>query len=181
MKKIAAFRRFSCARGTFVLALLLLCGSQTSSAFTSVEQAQVFGAWTNAFYYTSGGRGYFRVQEGVGNNEYFWQWAYDIDVAFRAQKVGLASTAMVNEACAGFTNTNGTDWSWNVWNDDLIAVARMFIDAHEVTGNTLWRARAKFAFDLAYCRGYDPVTGGCMKYHKTAPIRSWPRKHLPPP
>ena len=142
------------------MAMLLPGGLQTCSAFTSLEQAQVFGAWTNAFYHTSGGKGYFRVQEGTGNSEYFWQWAYDVDVVVRAQKIGLASTDMVNQACAGFTNNYGPDWSWDVWNDDLGAVARMFIDAYEVTGNTTWRTYAKYGFDLAYNRGLDPVTGG---------------------
>jgi len=146
-------------------AIFMFGGIQTASAFTSLDRVAAWSAWTNAFYYTDGnGRGYFRDHEGTGDAAYFWQWAHEIGVVNQAAKVGLASSAMVNASCQGFTNVYGANWSWNEWNDDLIAVSKMFIDAYEITGNPTWRSLSKYGFDLAYSRGYVPSNGGMNEF-----------------
>src|SRR6267142_200585 len=71
---------------TLVLAVLLLGGSQTASAFTTLDRAACWSAWTNAFYFTSNGRGYFRDREGSGTVQYFWQFGSDMEVVNRAEK-----------------------------------------------------------------------------------------------
>src|ERR1700722_19879311 len=109
------------ARCLFVSILLLLCGIGSASAFTTLDRAACWSAYTNAFYYTdSSGRGYFRGMEGGTAVQFnLWQDCERLEMVEDAVAVGLAGTNMVNALCAGITNLEGTAWrSWDPFNDD---------------------------------------------------------------
>jgi hypothetical protein len=144
--------------------VLLLGGYQTALAFTTLDRVASWSAWTNAFYFTDGsGRGYLRTQEGNGGVAYFWTFGSEMEIVNAAVPLGLASTNMVNALCAGFTNENGLDWSWDSYNDDVTGVARAFVGAFQVTGNTNWLMLAKYGFDLGYSRGFVSTNGGILE------------------
>jgi len=145
-------------------ALILLFGVCTSSAFTTADRAAAYGAWKNAFYFTSNGRGYFRDQDGSGTVQWFWQFGADLEVVNRAVQLGLDSSNTVNALCQGFTNQFGTDWSYNTWNDDVTGMARALVGAYEITGNRTWLNLAKSGFDLGYSRGYVAANGGLNEF-----------------
>jgi hypothetical protein len=144
----------------WISVMLLLGGFQTASAFTALDRAAAWSAWTNAFYYTSNGRGYLRTEEGSGSSSYFWMCGSEMEVVNAAVGLGLANTNMVNALCEGFTNQNTLNWTWDQYNDDVTGVARAFVGAFQVTGNTNWLMLAKYGFDLGYSRGFDPTNGG---------------------
>jgi hypothetical protein len=138
--------------------------TNNASAFTTADRAAAYGAWKNAFYFTSNGRGYFRDREGSGTVEWFWQFGSDLEVVNRAVQLGLDNAATVDALCQGFTNQYGTDWSWNTWNDDVSCLARALVGAYEITGNVTWLNLAKYGFDLGYNRGYVPANGGIYEF-----------------
>jgi hypothetical protein len=145
-------------------AMLLLGGSGTATAFTTADRAAAYGAWKNAFYFTSNGRGYFRDKEGSGTVQYFWQSGTDMEVVIRAVQLGLDSAATVDALCQGFTNNNGVDWSYDTWNDDVSGMSRSMVGAYEITGNRAWLNLAKSGFDLGYSRGFVPGNGGLNEF-----------------
>jgi hypothetical protein len=144
--------------------LLLLGSSRLASAFASLDRDACWSAWTNAFYFTDGqGRGYFRLQEGTGTAIGFFEYALCIQTVEDATNYASIQTNMVNALCAGFTNVNGTDWSWDPFNDDLGWASIAFSRAYQLTGNVQWKTLAKNGFDVAYNRGFDPTDGGMFQ------------------
>jgi hypothetical protein len=153
-----SFRSAACAIVAFVL---LLGGSNVVSAFTTGDRDACWSAWTNAFYYTDvGGRGYFRLQEGTGATMGFFEYALCIQTVEDATNYASIQTNMINALCAGFTNVNGKDWSWDPFNDDLGWASIAFSRAYQLTGNVQWKTLAKNGFDVAYNRGFDQRTEG---------------------
>src|SRR5882724_7295843 len=145
-------------------AAILLGGVGTGSAFTTADRAAAYGAWKNAFYFTSNGRGYFRDKEGSGNVEYFWKFGSEMEVVNRAVALGLDNASTAASLCSGFTNQNGLDWSGNTWNDDVSGMSRSLVGAYEVTGDRTWLNLAKNGFDLGYSRGYVSSNGGLDEF-----------------
>jgi hypothetical protein len=146
-----------------MLTMLTLGGIQTSLAFTTTDRSLAYNSWKNAFYFTSNGNGYFRDQEGSGSVQYFWQFGSDMEVVEAAVALGLDTTNTVNALCAGFTNQNGLNWSWDTYNDDVMGVGRAFVGAYQLTGNRTWLTLAQSGFDLGYSRGYDSTNGGIVE------------------
>ncbi|EEF57619.1 hypothetical protein [Pedosphaera parvula] len=143
---------------------LLLSATGAAFAFTTADRAAAYGAWKNAFYFTSNGRGYFRDHDGSSTVQWFWQFGSCMDVVNRAVQLGLDSPATVDALCQGFTNQYGLDWSWNTWNDDVSGMSRSLVGAYEITGDRTWLNLAKSGFDLGYSRGYVPANGGLDEY-----------------
>lgn len=136
---------------------LLLAGTLAAPAFTTTDRSLAYGAYNNNMYFTlaNGTQGYYRIQDGSGTPTSFWQFAEQIELACDA-----ADTTVVNQLCTGFTTHNGTDWSGNAYNDDIMWAAIAFTRAYLLTGNTTYRTLAKNGFNTAYNRGYDTVNGG---------------------
>lgn len=164
MKKNKVLHRMRGAWHLLTAVALLLVGVGTVPAFTTADRAAAYGAWKNAFYFTSNGRGYFRDKEGSGVVQFFWQYGSDMEVVNRAVALGLDNASTVAGLCSGFTNQNGLDWSYNQWNDDVSGVARGFVGAYEVTGDRTWLNLAKNGFDLGYARGYVSANGGLDEF-----------------
>jgi hypothetical protein len=143
---------------------LMLGNSSIASAFTASDRDACWSAWTNAFYFTDAqGCGYFRLQEKTNTPIGFFEYAICIQAVEDATNYPSVQANMVNALCAGFTNVNGTDWSWDPFNDDLGWASIAFSRAYQLTGNTQWKALAKNGFDVAYNRGFDPTDGGIFQ------------------
>ena len=158
--------RFRTAWYGLAFVVLLLGGIGTAPAFTTLDRAACWSAYTNAYYYTdSAGRGYFRSIEGGTASPYnLWQDSERLETVEDAVAVGLANTNMVNALCAGLLNLEGTNWaSWDPYNDDMFWASMAFNRAYQLTGNTNWLAQAKYGFDTGYSRGFDPTNGGIFQ------------------
>jgi len=137
--------------------IVLLGAINTASAISANDQNAAWSVWNNYFYYTlnNNSLGYYRNQEGSGSPTSFWQFAEQIEIAEDAKNV-----TMVNQLCSGFTQTYGTDWSGNTYNDDLEWASIAFNRAYQLTGNATYLTLAENGFNVAYNRGWDLTYGG---------------------
>lgn len=138
--------------------ILLLGGNISVPAFTADDRDLAWSCWSSSFYYTVGSppdRAYIRVQEGTGTASWFWEFAEEIELVEDRGDVN-----MVNLLCKGFIAQHGTDWSWNIYNDDLMWASMAYSRAYQLTGNVNYRTYAKNGFDISFNRGWDAAGGG---------------------
>ena len=138
-------------------AMFLLGGVRTGLAFTASDRNACWNNWNTNFYYTlnNSSQAYYRSIQGTNSPTSFWQSAEEIEIAEDAQ-----DTNRVNLLCTGFIQINGTDWSWNTYNDDLEWASIAFARACQMTGNTSYLTYAENGLNVAYDRGWDTAGGG---------------------
>jgi autotransporter-associated beta strand protein len=152
-------RCFLCAG----LCMLLFGGEFAARGYTYGDAATMFNSFSNVFYVQSGTNAWFRdLQSGGTSPTYFWGQANEIECVIDAYEVTSNTTcrAMVSNLLNGFTFNNGTSWSWNVYNDDVMWACMAFARGYLDTGNTAFRDIAKANFDMCYARGWDTSAGG---------------------
>jgi len=133
-----------------------------ASALHATNADTIFNAYNNAFYHVSGGSGYYK-ETTAGGQTWFWGQAEEIEMAIdNYDRTESATTrTMLSALCTGFINRNGTDWTWNEYNDDIAWAVIAFCRTYQITGNTTFRDRAKANFDAMYSRAWDTnFTGG---------------------
>ncbi len=148
---------------------LLVTGPPSSSPFDRSRIA--FDAYNNAFYAEiAPGKAHYTVSQyntGSGYN-YFWGQAEEIEGAIDAyeRNPNPRYLSVVTNLLNGFSNDNGTDWSWNEYNDDIMWACIAYLRGYQHTGNTTFLNIAKANFDMMYARAWDTVLGGGL-YWKT--------------
>ncbi len=146
-----------------VCVLLTLSGTFTASAWRTVDAINAFNDYNSAMYFVlSGNQGYYRVAQGSGSVDSFWHFAEEIEMVRDATLLTNNATYknMITQLCTGFTTHNGTDWSGDQFNDDLMWGAIAFVRAYDVTGNSSYLTIAENNFNTSYNRGWDTGSGG---------------------
>lgn len=140
-----------------IAASLVVCNS---FAFWPTDADNIFNSYNNAFY-VGGSNAYYKADTGGGRAD-FWKQAEEIEMVLDSyQRTGNTGTRdMVTALCNGFVAHNGTSWTWNMFNDDIAWAVIAFTRAHQITGNTSFRDRAKANFDAMYARAWDSNLGG---------------------
>ncbi len=141
-----------------------------ASALHATNADTIFNAYNNAFYYVSGGSGYYK-DDTTGGQTWFWGQAEEIEMAIdHYDRTESATTrTMLSALCTGFLNRNGTDWTWNEYNDDIAWAVIAFCRTYQITGNTTFQDRAKANLDAmcSRCRATNLVlswSGGIAPY-----------------
>lgn len=142
-----------------ILTIVFLASS--ASAFTTNDADVAFNAFTKAYYVVSDGQGYYK-DDSNGSRSAFWTQAEEIEMIIDAyERTGNPEwKKMINESIDGFIAYNGSDWQWNIYNDDIMWMVIACARAYTVTGDTNFRDRAKINFDLTYARAWDDALGG---------------------
>jgi len=147
--------RLSLATG---LAGLILAATGLQ-AYTPANADTLMNSYNNAFYVGNNGNGYFKNDQNGGIN-YFWGQAEEIegveDAWDRTGNYGPMITSLLN----GFGVNNGTNWSWNIYNDDICWACIAYLRGYQATGNETFRSIAKSNFDMMYARAWDGTLGG---------------------
>jgi predicted alpha-1,6-mannanase (GH76 family) len=81
-----------------------------------------------------------------------------IDAAVINDDAGLKNS--VSELFYGFVDLHGSDWSGNIYNDDLIWGVIMAARAYLMHGDSYMKDVAIYNFDLAWNRGWDNTIDG---------------------
>src|SRR6267378_3610738 len=106
-----------------VLLAWLLCLTTTmpSAAFTAKDVETISGAFNSAFYFVSGANGYFKDTQ-TGGVSYFWTQAEMIECIIDAYEWNSNSAyqGMITNLLNGFLNNNGSIWTNNIYNDDIL-------------------------------------------------------------
>jgi len=122
-----------------------------------------FDSYNNYFYVGNNGNAYYKDHTGnSGRNNNFWQNAEMIEIAEDAYDHAPSSgrAAMVSALCNGFTSQYGTDWSSNIYNDDLLWGAIAFARAKVITGNDTYGQIGASNFNTVWYRAWDTTLGG---------------------
>ncbi len=132
-----------------------------SSAVTTTDANAVTDAYNAAFFVLSGSNGTYK-NDTTGGGFGFWTGAEEIEMmedAYERSKNPNYLT-MVTQLINGFVNKNGSLWTGNGFNDDILWATIASARAYQLTGNTTFKTLAKNNFDAVYARAYDTTLGG---------------------
>jgi predicted alpha-1,6-mannanase (GH76 family) len=151
-----------------LLLLALFLSIREGRALHATNADTLFSAYNTAFYTNTGSSGYYR-NTTAGGQTYFWGQAEEIEMALdhydRTQSA--ATRTVVSNLCKGFLSNNGTDWSWNEYNDDVCWAVIALCRTYQITGYTTFRDRAKANFDMMYARAWDTNFAGGGLFWRT--------------
>lgn len=143
------------------MVFLLLHLPGAAAAFTAKDADTISAAFSSAFYTVNGTNGYFKDRQ-TGGVTYFWGQAEMIECVIDAYEWTSNSTyqVMITNLLNGFITHNGANWSWNMYNDDIMWAVLAFARGGVATGRSNYIAIAKANFDMCYARAWDNVLGG---------------------
>ncbi len=141
--------------------LLAGCKSAPPGVFKSARADILFQAHTAAFYHEENGLAWYRKNTEGGKADY-WKWAEQMEMMLDAyERTGNAQQrVMFTKLFRGFLLQQGTNWSRNPYNDDIMWMAIACTRAHLLTGNPEFRDVARTNFDLCYARAISTNLGG---------------------
>ena len=145
-----------------LVVVLLLFSGHTARAFSSRDVDTVFSAYNSAFYRQNGTNGFFKNSQTDGNPAYFWSQAETIECVIDAYEWTTNATAknMITNLLNGFLKNNGSSWTENIYNDDIMWAVMAFARGGQHTGMTNYCNIAKANFDACYARAWDTALGG---------------------
>ena len=151
------FRHRICRLGLF----FLLNAGMSALAFTTKDASTIFSSYNSAFYSQSGTNGYFKDTQ-TGGNAYFWVQANMIECVIDAYEWNSNSTSqvMITNLLNGFLQNNGSSWTYNIYNDDIMWAVIAFARGGVDTGRTNYCNIAKANFDACYARASSTNFGG---------------------
>jgi hypothetical protein len=173
------------------LALSLLPASAvmtkaSSLTWTGANAKTMWTAYNNAFY-TTGDGGYIFLDHTGGSISGIWQFAEEIEMAddaywFMANNYPSQSrTSYVNEInnlCTGFTGHNGSLWTADPYNDDIMWATCAFARAYSITGKSAWLTDAENNFDAVWSRAQPGgVTDGSNGLEQITQSGTGPRMY----
>jgi predicted alpha-1,6-mannanase (GH76 family) len=157
------------AVGLLVIFALLLMGSLPAQAFTDTNATTVLNAFNTTYYSLfSSGMAHYRNNQ-TGGVSGFWCQAEMIEGAIDAyERTGNpADQTNLTQLINGFSSDNGTNWSWDGYNDDIMWACIAYLRGYQDTSSNVFFNIAKTNFDLVYARGWDTLFGGGL-YWSTA-------------
>ena len=144
--------------GAALVALLLAAGCP-ASAFTSADADTAVNAYLKAFVAANGTSAFIKGDQN-GGDPGFWQEIEQVEGVEDANdrtdglyKIQVA--ALLN----GFSHVHGTNWSNNIYNDDISWAAIAYTRGYRATGNTAFRTIARNNFDMMFARAWNPAKG----------------------
>ena len=138
---------------------ILFAADCPASAVTSADADTAVKAYLKAFVRPNGAGAFIKGDQN-GGDPGFWQEAEEIEGIEDAND--RSSGAYKTEVAAllnGFSKAHGTDWSWNIYNDDICWAAIAYTRGYQATGNAAFRTIAKNNFDRMFARAWNPARG----------------------
>jgi predicted alpha-1,6-mannanase (GH76 family) len=144
------------------LCLLLLNVSNTYGQAKNEIADSAYNGWLDAFLIKSGNETYFANSLENRDKAFFWGQAYLITTVEDAYD-GYPTEErkqLITDLLDFLIVKDGTDWSWDTWNDDvqwaIIANAR----GYQITGDTKYLELARNNWHMVYNRGWDDMFDG---------------------
>jgi hypothetical protein len=128
-----------------------------------------YDSFTALFYTVEEGKGYYVNNSGTATADHWWTQAELIEMAIDAydRKPSAAYETLMTELVYGFVDVQGTDWTYNEFNDDIAWMVIASARAHLNTGNADFLAYAKSNWDAMYARAWDTSFAGGGLWWKT--------------
>jgi predicted alpha-1,6-mannanase (GH76 family) len=134
-----------------------------SGVATNPAADLAYDSYTKLFYTVTNGKGYYLNNSGDSKADGWWGQAELIEMAIDAydRKKSDAYKTLMTELIYGFVAKQGTDWSYNDFNDDIAWMVIASARGHLDTGNADFLTYAKNNWDMMYARAWDTTfTGG---------------------
>ncbi len=151
-----------------LFAIALLAASATAaapptvsarSAFTRADADTAVSAYLQAFVRQDGATAFIKGDQN-GGDPGFWQEIEEIEgIEDANDRTGGAYNSQVTALLNGFSKAHGTDWSDNIYNDDISWATIAYTRGYQATGNTTFRTIAKSNFDRMFARAWNPEKG----------------------
>jgi len=137
-----------------VVSGIFLLGEKSYAQFSSADADTMMNAYNTAFLQTTGGNSQF--------DSGFWGEAEQIEGVLDAYNRSGNSTYQteITHLLNGFSATNGTNWSWDIYNDDCMWACIAYLRGYQATGNATFLTIATANFNMVMARGWDTVAGG---------------------
>lgn len=107
---------------------------------------------------------FYVVEDNVGKipGEHFWTRAEILEIVVDAYErtKDQKYLDLFDEMYRGFTDDFGTEWSGNIYNDDIMWMVIATVRAYQASGNQEYLDQAKYHFDLVFERAWDEELGG---------------------
>ena len=150
------------------------------SASAQSEAAASYAAWNDAFLVQNGTNTYYADEEtSLGTEEAkLYTGALDIAVAedVYQQTHSPQQQALIVSLMTTFLSDfgNGTNWSYDGYNDDLGWMVNASLRAYQYTGNPLYLTVAEENWNTAYNRSWQASLGGGIdeQHNASTPERS---------
>lgn len=147
------------------LVTLVLFAASPAQCVTKADQTEAIDAYNRAFYTVTNGVGNYVVDASTGDyptQGQFWKMAEKFEMLEDAYDATKSQTysRMCDELYNGFVQVNGTDWSWNAYNDDICWACIACIRAYRITGNEACLHTALTNYNMMWNRANDHALGG---------------------
>jgi hypothetical protein len=121
-----------------------------------------YEAFTALFYTVTDGKGYYVNNSGTAQADAWWTQAELIEMAIDAyeRKPSAKNRELMTELIAGFIAKQGSDWTYNDFNDDIAWMVLASMRAHLLTQNDDFLRYAKQNWDAMYERAWSSDYGG---------------------
>jgi len=140
-------------------ALLLAATGQAAFATSNADADLAVNAYLKAFVRPNGGGSFIKGDEN-GGDPGFWQEVEEIEgIEDANDRSGGAYKAQVAELLNGFSKAHSTNWSDNIYNDDIAWAVIAYTRGYQATGNVAFRTIARDNFDLMFTRAWNPEKG----------------------
>lgn len=156
---------FGCTKTELIVPQDVKSSSPNSlkAAANSLSNANAaYDGYLNAFLVRSGGQTY--LTDGINKRDraFMWGQAYMITALEDAYDRNPNATRkqLISDILNSFIQGNGSDWSWDSWNDDIAWACIVFSRGYQITGNATFLNAAKWNWDMCWNRGWDNVDGG---------------------
>jgi len=153
--------------GRWMALLLVLVTGGGLHAFTARDSRTIVDTYLSAFYSVNGANAHFRVSQTDNTHAYFWGQAEMIECVIDAYEWtgDPAYLPLITSLLNGFLSHEGSNWGWNIYNDDIMWATLAFARGGVATGNNSFCDVAKANFDLCYARAWDNVVGGGLYWN----------------
>ncbi len=94
--------------------------------------------------------------------EHFWPRAEILEIVVDAYERTKDDKYLnlFDEMYRGFVDDHGTEWSGNIYNDDIMWMVLATVRAYQASGKQEYLDQAKYHFDLVWDRAWDEQLGG---------------------
>ncbi|MDB5048164.1 MAG: glycosyl hydrolase [Fibrobacteres bacterium] len=149
-----------------IAAFLLSIGSPVHAV--SPEQAEKAIQAFNKAYWNAPGKYFYKLDNKTGVLD-FWMSAHVWETLMDAYVLtGKAEyKQQIKDMYDGFVARNGSDWTTNDYNDDIMWWVLAATRAYDITGEARYLTQAKTHFDWIYRNQRDTVLGGGIWWKNT--------------
>jgi hypothetical protein len=146
------------------IAVVVLGFFLSSTVEAQNEASAAYNAWNSAFLVQANGQTYYATtltSKGT-TPALMYTGATDIALAEDAYQhsPSAAQQQLIIALLNDYLTKNGTDWSYDGWNDDIGWMVNAFIRGYQITGNSSFLTEAENEWNMGYNRGWDSSLGG---------------------